>query len=131
MAHKKGASCRGIDFELSLSQWKSIWKKALGDNWFSMRGTASGKYVMARLRDRGPYAVGNVKIILHSDNVREGVKVTTPAMREASRRRAIIRNKSAAQREACSRFFTGRKLTEEHKKKIADGNKLCWAEGRR
>ena len=66
---KSHAKKRGIDFYLTYDEWITIW---LESGKFAERGRGKGKYVMARLGDRGPYAVGNVKIILNEDNSSEG-----------------------------------------------------------
>lgn len=49
---------RGIPFELSLWQWWTIWQSS--GKW-EERGRGQG-YVMCRIGDEGPYAVGNVYI---------------------------------------------------------------------
>ena len=56
------AARRGIPFPMTFDQWRRIWQKS--GHWHE-RGTGRGKYQMARIGDRGPYAVGNVKIITH------------------------------------------------------------------
>ena len=65
---KGRAKERGIPFLLTLEEWLSIWESSghLGE-----RGVGKGQYVMARNGDKGPYAVGNVKIITTGDNARE------------------------------------------------------------
>jgi|ERR1043166_937293 hypothetical protein len=45
------------------------------------RGTKVGQYVMARYGDQGAYEVGNVKIILSTENSREGWAL--PGVRES------------------------------------------------
>lgn len=65
---KYDARRRGVVFLLTFDQWLSIWKRS--GKW-TRRSNRRGGYCMARFGDRGPYAVGNVKIILHSDNVSE------------------------------------------------------------
>jgi hypothetical protein len=64
-SHIRGAVQRGIPFLMTFEQWWSIWQQS--GNWHE-RGRGNGKYVMARFADRGPYAVGNVKIILWEEN---------------------------------------------------------------
>lgn len=68
-AHKANARKRGVPFLLTYDEWLCIWMQS---GHFNARGnkTANG-YVMARHGDRGPYAVGNVAIIRHGDNVVE------------------------------------------------------------
>jgi len=68
IAHISNAKTRGIEFELTFDEWLGIWEKS---GKFSQRGKKKGQYVMARFGDIGPYAVGNVKIILCSENIQE------------------------------------------------------------
>lgn len=63
------AKQRGIAFELTFEQWLVIWFQS---GKFEQRGCRSHQYVMARFEDRGPYAVGNVKIITMKENMIEG-----------------------------------------------------------
>lgn len=64
---KQNARLRGIEWRLTLGQWWSIWEES--GKW-DMRGRNAGQYVMGRLKDEGAYAVGNVQILLCSDNSR-------------------------------------------------------------
>lgn len=66
---KKNAKRRGVPFLLTFEEWLGVWIKS---GRFDERGnqTAEG-YVMARNGDRGAYALGNVRIISHADNVAE------------------------------------------------------------
>ncbi len=66
--HRKNAARRKIDFLLTLEEWTAIWVES--GHW-AERGCRRGQYVMARIGDQGPYAVGNVKIISTSENIRE------------------------------------------------------------
>ncbi len=67
--HKYSAGQRGIAFLFTYEQWLDIW---VASGHLHERGCKKGQYVMARYGDVGPYAVGNVKIILHSENQNEG-----------------------------------------------------------
>ncbi|WP_407186703.1 hypothetical protein [Bradyrhizobium centrosematis] len=69
--HRVNAKDRGIGFELTFSQWLEIW---IASGKVRKRGCRRGQYVMARYGDRGPYAAGNVKIILASENIAEALK---------------------------------------------------------
>ena len=62
------AAERGIAFELGFLEWLKVWGAS---GHLASRGRKGDQYCMARYGDRGPYAVGNVKIILGVDNVRE------------------------------------------------------------
>ena len=67
-AHKGVAKQRNIPFLLSFDEWWLMWEQS--GKW-DERGNSRGKYVMSRIGDMGPYAVGNVIIQLHSDNIRQ------------------------------------------------------------
>ncbi|WP_234684681.1 hypothetical protein [Bradyrhizobium monzae] len=78
--HRVNAKDRGIGFELTFPQWLEIW---IASGRVRRRGCRRGQYVMARHGDRGPYAVGNVKIILASENIAEASRGRIPS--EATR----------------------------------------------
>lgn len=61
---------RGIKWDLDFSTWFAIWQ-ASGK--LHLRGKGKGKYVMSRIKDDGPYVVGNVHIQLATENSREAV----------------------------------------------------------
>lgn len=61
---------RGIDFLLTFEEWLQIWQDS---GHLNERGRKKGQYCMARYGDVGPYSVENVKIILHANNVKEGL----------------------------------------------------------
>jgi hypothetical protein len=68
MQHRRDAKARGIGFLLSFEDWLAIW---VASGKLDLRGTKKGQYCMARYGDVGPYALGNVRVILHSQNVKE------------------------------------------------------------
>ena len=68
--HRCNARSRGIEFLFTFEEWLKVWEDALGPDWMSKRGVGKGKHVMARFKDEGPYAPGNVEIITHPENVR-------------------------------------------------------------
>lgn len=70
--HKQSASQRGIEFDLTFDEWKSIWGLHIAN-----RGRNKGQLVMARQKDEGGYSKGNVRIATHSENVREAVVLKT------------------------------------------------------
>jgi hypothetical protein len=79
VAHRNAARQRGIGFDLTFDEWRSIW----GDK-FSQRGRSVGQYQMCRTGDTGPYAVGNVRIDTMQANRRERTVIgCQAAMREA------------------------------------------------
>jgi hypothetical protein len=65
------AARRNISFEMSFEAWMTWWESQLGPDWFKKRGLRKGQYVMARLGDKGPYKLGNIKCILSTDNSKE------------------------------------------------------------
>jgi hypothetical protein len=67
--HKSHAKQRGVEFKMTFDEWLSVWTDS--GHW-NERGHRRGCYVMARYGDVGPYAVDNVKIILHEANSVEG-----------------------------------------------------------
>lgn len=64
--HKSTAKHRGIDFNLSFDEWLDIWQQS---GKYHLRGRGAGTYVMSRINDAGPYAIGNVFINSNAQNV--------------------------------------------------------------
>ena len=63
------AGYRLIPFNLTFSEWWELWQTS--GQWKNRgRGTRLS-YVMARLGDSGPYAIGNVRIITMGENMVE------------------------------------------------------------
>lgn len=94
--HKYSAGPRGIEFLLTFEEWLQIWTDS---GHIHERGTRKNQYQMARFGDRGPYAVGNVRIITSSENHTEY---------------NLLRGESP---------MRGRKMgpfSEEHKKKLSE-----------
>ena len=81
--HRKNAKRRDIPFFMTFDQWWEIWQTS--GHW-KQRGRGRRKYVMARFGDCGGYEVGNIKIILNSENSSEGNlgKISPPAQRAAA-----------------------------------------------
>lgn len=103
---------RGISFELTWEQWLDVWTKSGKLAQRGRRLGQLGQYVMARFGDKGPYKLGNIKIIKCEKNHREGTIgkfLGVPKSEEQKRKQSIT--------------MTGRKLTEEHKKNIGLGVK--------
>jgi hypothetical protein len=63
--HRTSARNRGLDFNLTFSEWWDIWEQS--GHW-EQRGRRRDQYVMSRKNDIGPYEVGNVFIQLASGN---------------------------------------------------------------
>ena len=70
--HKSHAKRRKVPFLLTFEEWWSLWD-ASGK--FTERGHKKGQYVMARFRDEGPYAIGNVRICTVEENHAEAWKL--------------------------------------------------------
>lgn len=63
-AQRQNAAKRGLGWELNLWQWWSIWQQS--GKW-AQRGRGNG-FMMCRINDVGPYAVGNVYIANGCEN---------------------------------------------------------------
>lgn len=66
----KTAKERGIRFYFKFEEWVKWWENHLGPRWFELRGRCGGKYVMARVGDKGSYTWWNVECVLFEDNCR-------------------------------------------------------------
>lgn len=64
ITQRTNAKKRGISWEFNLNTWWAVWEKS--GKW-DRRGTGEG-YCMARNRDEGPYAPGNVYICTVGQN---------------------------------------------------------------
>ncbi len=71
--HKRNAKRRNIQFDLSFEEWVQTWLDALGPDWAEKRGKGKNKFCMARVRDSGPYKIGNVYITTNEQNERHFV----------------------------------------------------------
>lgn len=69
-SQRSHAHMRGIGWELDFATWFAVWQTS---GKLHLRGRGKGKYSMSRIKDDGPYAVGNVHIQLAADNSREAV----------------------------------------------------------
>ena len=65
------AKRRGLAFEFTYEEWIRWWESHLGPDWFQMRGKGSGKFVMSRKLDTGPYAPHNVECKTFRRNIQE------------------------------------------------------------
>lgn len=70
-AQADAAKQRGKPFLFTYPEWCQWWFDKRGPNWFVERGRGRGKYQMARIGDKGPYAPWNVECLLHEDNLRQ------------------------------------------------------------
>lgn len=64
-SQKRQAQARGIEFRLTFWEWWSLWRDS---GRYHQMGCRRGEYVMARIWDAGPYAVGNVEIQTNAEN---------------------------------------------------------------
>lgn len=99
-SHKSNAKKVGTEFLLTFEEWWKIWSDS---GHYHERGQHRGQYVMARIGDKGPYAVGNVKIVKHEENDSEGA--LHPRSDEHKRKVTEVltkRNKTKKQRLAVS-----------------------------
>ena len=117
---KFAAKRRRIAFLLTFEEWLKIWKASKR---LPQRGRRYGQYCMARYGDKGPYAVGNVRIILNEHNHEEQVKPTGWHHTEEAKRKMarcrIGKSLSAETRERMRVAQTGKKLSLETREKIA------------
>ena len=90
--HKAHAAERGVTFELTFEQWLRIW---IDSGHLAERGRGKNKYCMARFEDKGPYAVGNVRIITCSENAKE--RVWTPSNKQRTEHSQFMTGKKYAQ----------------------------------
>ncbi len=111
---KANAVRRGVGFKMSYEEWLGIWVES---GHMHQRGIHSGQYVMARHGDKGPYEVGNVKIIPHIENIKERVF-----------------SEDAKARIAASRIgkphLGPKKHSEQTKQRMAESRRAFWARKR-
>ncbi len=62
---RSSAKARGVEWLMTFEEWWSVWEAS--GKWH-LRGHRDGEYVMGRHGDVGPYAKGNVSIILANEN---------------------------------------------------------------
>lgn len=124
---KKMAKGRRIKFLLTFEQWLKIWTDS---GHLHERGRGRGKYCMARFKDRGPYSVRNVRIILFTENsgeiehsleTRKFLRKINLGKRatEAARKKMSMAQKGRRHSEATKAkmraWHKGRAFSEEHK----------------
>jgi hypothetical protein len=127
--HRSNSVTRDIPFLMTFSEWLMVWMES---GHLHERGRRRGQYCMARTGDRGPYAVGNVVIMLHALNATQGHigKKVSKATRARISRAKRGKPKSAEHRLKLSLALKGRTLSPEHCAKISASNKAAWT-GRR
>lgn len=138
--HRKRATSRGILFLLTFKEWLTIWRES---GHLHECGNRRGQYVMARYGDKGPYAVGNVRICTTDENreewnsdlekrsrankkIRESHtgKKHTPETKEKNRQAHLGRKPTTEARENMRRAWERRRIekpmTPETKEKIRE-----------
>jgi hypothetical protein len=119
-SQKSSAKIRGIPFELTFEEWLQIWQDS---DHLHERGRKKGQYCMARFGDIGPYAVWNVKIILHGENVSDGQtgRIRDPVIvaRGAAKRKGQKMSPEHGRKVSAAKL--GKKQTPEHAAKAAAG----------
>jgi len=88
------AKRRDIPFYITFEEWCYVWEQS--GKW-DKRGCKKGEYCMSRKGDIGPYAIDNVFIQLHSNNVSEsrlGVKLVFSAEHKANMSKGQLGNKN-------------------------------------
>jgi hypothetical protein len=112
ISHRSCAHYRGIGFEMSFSQWLDTW---IASGKLDQRGSKRGQYCMSRFHDRGPYALGNVEIILPDENAARGHrgKIVSDETRRRISLAKMGKSKSAEHRHKLSLALKGRTLSAE------------------
>jgi hypothetical protein len=122
--HRHGAADRGIKFLLTYEEWLQIWQDS---GHYHERGCHRGQYVMARYNDRGPYAVGNVRIVTCTVNHKEGNK-RNPKSEECKQKISRANKGKQARlgmmhsdetKAKMSAAKMGKRRTEEEKRKLS------------
>jgi hypothetical protein len=115
------ARSRGIDWCLTFEQWYQWWQDS--DHWHE-RGITSGKYVMSRFGDVGPYSLDNIFCQTRDDNCREAIhKITGIKRSEQFCKNLSDKLKGVPkpyQQGTLNRFHKDN-LTDELKEKIKQG----------
>lgn len=108
---------RGISWKLTFEQWWQIWEQS---GHLNERGRKANQYCMARIGDKGPYAVGNVLIITNSENH----SMAKPCIHTKEFKEAL------SQRSRGNKYGKGQKKgfrhTEEAKKQISRASRKWW-----
>ena len=101
--HRRDAGNRGIPFLFTFEEWITFW---LDSGLWLQRGNRKGQYCMSRFNDEGPYAIHNIEIKTHSENIKEA------RAKEFKEGRQARLGKTAWNKGGCH--------TEETKQKIRD-----------
>ncbi len=107
---------RDIAFLLTFDEWWSIWNAS--GKW-EQRGARKGHYVMARLGDAGPYAVGNVRICTHAENNAEGNRLSRGKPASTGELAAMAKARAA-------RWAHGRTISDRQREALARAQEARW-----
>ena len=113
---KAMAKHRGIDFQLTYEEWLDIWIKS---GKADLRGCKAGCYNMGRHNDVGPYALGNVSIIPHEQNIIDANTGNTHAL--GHKHSILTKNIMSAKSQKTNNANYKGKLIGTH---IITGNKI-------
>jgi hypothetical protein len=116
--HKNRSRRRDIPFLLTFDEWWTIWQES--GHWHE-RGAYRGQYQMARFGDKGPYAVGNVRIVTREENVAERFPLgaARAILRIDLRIAAQLRREKAAKRRQERRMAVQLRREEIAKRQLA------------
>lgn len=123
---RNAARRRNISFLLTFEEWWKFWQDS--SHWYE-RGRNKGSYVMARFGDKGPYAVGNVKICTVEENAIDKKLFLSEETRDKlskahiGRKRDYWKKMTPEQKEQWSKDRTGHKnppRTKEQRQKIIE-----------
>jgi len=123
-SHKTRAKHRGIAFTLTFEEWWEIWRDS--GKW-EQRGSRTAQYVMARHKDRGAYAIGNVRICTaaenHTDQALYMREETRRLLSENAKRQHLTNPVSEERLKRLWDSNRGRPRSEEVRKKISVAKK--------
>jgi hypothetical protein len=114
--HIGNARQRGVAFLLTFDEWWGIWNAS--GKW-EQRGARKDHYVMARLGDVGPYAVGNVRICTHAENNAEANRLSRGKPASAGELAAMAKARAA-------RWAHGRTISDRQREALARAQEARW-----
>lgn len=131
LSKKRLAKHRRVPFLLTFEEWFSVWKRS---GHLEEMGNRRGQYVMSRREDKGAYEIGNVRIVLAGDNVREALRLNHPTKDPVVRAKIresrlgeknwnFGRPRSLRTRIKISRALTGKKHSAASRAKMSESAK--------
>jgi hypothetical protein len=73
-AQRYQARRRGIDFQLTFDEWYNWWLANGVDKNMGVQWTSTTRLCMCRFNDTGPYALNNIYLATHSQNIKDMFK---------------------------------------------------------